>query len=61
MRTTQYYEIEMLNQKRYRGEIAYREEKLMLTLGEHSCEQKLRIFYEWVVSIRNLVERDLRA
>lgn len=61
MKTTQYYEIEMLNQKRYRDEFTDRHQEMMPASGDQSCQQKLCIFYEWVAYLRNLVERDFQA
>ncbi|UCG92947.1 MAG: hypothetical protein JSV97_04370 [candidate division WOR-3 bacterium] len=61
MKTIQYNEIGLLNQRRYRDKITDRDERLMPISEEQSCEQKLRIFYEWVVYLRILVERDFQA
>lgn len=58
MKSQNIYEIEMLNGKPYRVEIAYIDEKMMLKLIGQISNQKLDIFYEWVVSIRNLVDKD---
>jgi len=62
MKSLHVYEIKMMDGTRCRGEIAYRDEKMVvIMLRQRTSEQKLRIFYEWVVSIRNLVDKDLRA
>jgi hypothetical protein len=49
------YEVTMLNGTKYRGEIAYRDDKmLVLKVKEQLPEQKLRLFYSGIISIREM-------
>lgn len=55
MRSLHIYEIKLLDGTRYKGEIAYRDEKMVvLRLRQRSREQKLRLFYNGILSIREL-------
>ncbi len=45
----------MIDGTRYQGEIAYRDEKMVvLRLRRYPVEQKLRLYYNGILSIREL-------
>jgi hypothetical protein len=49
------YEVKMLDGSRYRGEIAYKDNKmLVLRLHRKRAQQKLRLFYNGIISIQEL-------
>lgn len=55
MRSAHLYEITTLDGSRYRGEISYRDDKMIvLRMREQSPEQKLRLFYSGIISIREV-------
>lgn len=55
MKSMHLYEITTLDGSRYRGEIAYKDDKMIiLRMREQSPEQKLRIFYSGIISIREV-------
>ena len=55
MRSLHMYEVKLLDGTRYKGEIAYRDEKMVvLRLRQRMPEQKLRLFYNGILSIREL-------
>ena len=55
MRVLHVYEVKTTDGAKYRGEITYKdEEKLVLRLRHRSPEQKLRLFREGIISVREL-------
>jgi hypothetical protein len=55
MKLLRIYEIKMLDGTQYRGEIAYRDDKmLVLKLSHTPVQHRLRLFYNGIVSIREL-------
>jgi hypothetical protein len=55
MRVLHVYEVKTADGGRYRGEIAYKdEEKLVLRLRHSSPEQKLRLFRDGIISVKEL-------
>ena len=55
MKTTQIYEVKMLDGTRYQGEIAYQDEKMVvLNLLSNPTSHKLRLHNHGIVSIREL-------
>jgi hypothetical protein len=55
MKLLRIYEIKMLDGTQYRGEIAYRDDKmLVLKVRYKSLQHRLRLFYNGIVSIREL-------
>ncbi len=55
MKSVHLYEITTLDGSRYRGEITYRDDKMVvLRIREKSPEQKLRLFYSGIISIREV-------
>lgn len=55
MRSVRLYEVTLLDGSRYKGEITYRDEKmLVLKLCHLSSSGKLRLFYNGIISIREL-------
>lgn len=53
MKRFRLYEVKLIDGSRYQGEIAYKDEK-MLVLRPKSSEHKLRLFYNGIISIREL-------
>ena len=52
MKTAQIYEVKMLDGTRYQGEIAYRDEKMVvLNLLSNPTSHKLRLYNHGIVSI----------
>ncbi len=55
MRSLHLYEVMLLDGTRYQGEITYRDEKMVVIRLRHtSPEQKLHLFYNGILSIREL-------
>ncbi len=55
MKTAQIYEVKMLDGTRYKGEIAYQDEKMVvLNLPSKPTSHKLRLYNHGIVSIREL-------
>jgi hypothetical protein len=55
MKSIHIYEVKMLDGSRYQGEIAYRDDKMVvLRLNPRSPGQKLRLYYNGIISIREL-------
>lgn len=55
MKSRRLYKVKMLDGSQYRGEIAYRDNKmLILRLNRKFSQQKLRLFYNGIVSIQEL-------
>jgi len=52
------FEIKMLDGSRYRGEIAYKDDKMIVLRLSDSCEPelgiKIRLFYNGIMSIQEL-------
>ena len=53
MKSLHLYEVKLLDGTRYKGEIAYRDDKMVI-LKLKSPSQKLRLFYNGILSIREL-------
>jgi len=55
MKTLHLYEVKLIDGRRYRGEIAYKDDKmLVLRLKKKTAMQKLRLFYNGIISIQEL-------
>lgn len=55
MKSIHLYEVKMLDGTRYQGEIAYRDEKMVvLRLPPNPTNQKLRLYNHGILSIREL-------
>lgn len=55
MKILHLYEIKMVDGTRYQGEIACRDKKMVvLRQRRHPVEQKLRLYYNGILSIREL-------
>ena len=55
MKILHLYEIKMVDGTRYQGEIACRDNKMVvLRLRHHPVEHKLRLYYNGILSIREL-------
>lgn len=55
MKTAQTYEVKMLDGTRYKGKIAYQDEKVVvLNLLSNQTSHKLRLYNHDIVSIREL-------
>ncbi|MCK4673219.1 hypothetical protein KAT67_04475 [candidate division WOR-3 bacterium] len=55
MKSLHLYEVKMLDGTRYKGEIAYKDEKMVvLKLNQKPPIHKLRLFYNGIISIREL-------
>ena len=55
MKSMHLYEVKLLDGTRYQGEITYRDEKMLVLKQSHtSTVQKLRLFYNGILSIREL-------
>jgi hypothetical protein len=55
MKSLHLYEVKLLDGTRYQGEITYKDEKMVvLKLRHKSSEHKLRLFYNGILSIREL-------
>lgn len=55
MKSVHLYEIKLLDGSRYQGEITYRDDKmLVLKVSNISSSGKLRLFYNGIISIREL-------
>jgi hypothetical protein len=49
------YEVKLLDGSQYQGEITYRDDKmLVLRLKQQPNQEKLRLFYNGIISIREL-------
>ncbi len=52
------FEIKMLDGSRYRGEIAYKDDKMIVLRLSESCDSelgiKIRLFYNGIMSIQEL-------
>jgi hypothetical protein len=59
IKMTQFYESDRLDKRRNQGRDIYFNRAMTFQLDAQSSEQKLHIFYEWVVSLRELVDRNL--
>jgi hypothetical protein len=53
MKTLHVYEVQLLDGSCYRGEIVYKDDK-KLVLRQQSPEQKLHLFYNGIISIKEL-------
>jgi hypothetical protein len=54
-KVSQLYEVKLIDGSRYRGEITYRDDKMVvLKTREKSSEHKLRLFYHGIISIKDL-------
>jgi len=55
MKISQLYEVKLIDGSEYRGEITYRDDKMViLKAREESNECKLRLFYHGIISIKDL-------
>lgn len=55
MKSRRLYEVKMLDGSQYRGEIAYKDSKmLVLRLDRKTPNRKLRLFYNGISSIQEL-------
>lgn len=55
VRSLHLYEVKLLDGSRYRGEITYRDDKrLVLLVNDQFSREKLSIFYNGILSIREL-------
>jgi len=55
MKITQLYEVKLIDGSEYRGEISYKDDKMVvLKTHEKSNEYKLRLFYNGIISIKDL-------
>lgn len=55
MKISQVYEVKLIDGSQYRGEITYKDEKMVvLKMREKSDIQKLRLFYNGIISIKDL-------
>jgi len=55
MKILHLYEIKMVDGTRYQGEIGYRDNHMVvLRLRRHPVEQKLRLYYNGILSIREM-------
>jgi hypothetical protein len=55
MKISQVYEVKLIDGSQYRGEITYKDEKMVvLKMREKADIQKLRLFYNGIISIKNL-------
>jgi len=55
MKSIHLYEVTLLDGRRYQGEIAYRDDKMVvLRVKRKPLEQKLHLFYNGIISIREL-------
>lgn len=53
MKTLHVYEVQLLDGTRYRGEIIYKDDKKVV-LRQKSPEPKLHLFYNGIISIKEL-------
>lgn len=55
MKSLHLYEVKLIDGSQYRGEITYRDDKmLVLRLRNQTSQEKLRLFYNGILSIREL-------
>ncbi len=55
MKSCHLYEVSMVDGRCYRGEIAYRDDKMIvLKVRNSAIEHKLRLFYHSIMSIHDL-------
>ena len=55
MKSSYIYEVKLLDGSQYQGEITYRDDKmLVLRLRRQDSKEKLRLFYNGILSIREL-------
>ena len=55
MKSLHLYEVKLIDGSQYQGEIAYRDDKmLVLCLRRQTHREKLRLFYNGILSIREL-------
>lgn len=55
MKAMHLYEVKLMDGTRYQGEIAYKDDKMIvLRLRQNRMEQKMRLFYNGILSIREL-------
>lgn len=55
MKSFHLYEVKLLDGTKYQGEIAYRDDKMVIMKLRHTSPvQKLRLFYSGIISIREL-------
>jgi hypothetical protein len=55
MKSSYIYEVKLLDGSQYQGEITYRDDKmLVLRLRRQATTEKLRLFYNGILSIREL-------
>jgi hypothetical protein len=55
MKSLHLYEVKLLDGSQYKGEITYQDNKmLILRLQQQSSREKLRLFYNGILSIREL-------
>jgi len=60
MKSLHLYEVKLIDGTRYRGEIAYRDDKMVI-LKPQTSREKLRLFYNGIVSIQELGWRRVLA
>lgn len=55
MKLAQQYEIKLIDGSRYEGEIAYKDDKMVVLRIHHDDEnRKLRLYFNGIISIRDL-------
>ena len=55
MKVSQQYEIKLIDGSHYRGEIAYKDDKMVvLRLHQDDEDRKLRLYYNGIISIKDL-------
>jgi hypothetical protein len=55
MKLLHLYEVKLLDGTRYRGEIIHKDNRiLVLKIGNNSTAQKMRFFYNSIISVREL-------
>jgi len=55
MKSFYLYQVNLIDGREYRGEIAYKDDKmLVLKIRNNLVEQKIRLFYNSIVSIQEL-------
>lgn len=55
MKASQQYEIKLIDGSEYRGEITYKDDKMViLRLAQNDQNRKLRLYYHGIISIKDL-------
>lgn len=55
MKASQQYEIKLIDGSEYRGEITYKDDKMViLRLAQKDQNRKLRLYYHGIISIKDL-------